>query len=310
MKDFDIEAYLNGELSEGQNNAFEQAMQGDEALRQEVDLHKDVLEALSGQGLREQVTAALNEPLHPEKKTNKRWFLLLLLPLIGLVCWYFSQETAPEVSTTPTTVSTPKKQESAPSEEVETTTSAPKKTETKPTTPTQSKQPKKKPQPIAQSPEISSIPPRIPPVNIRGKSEDKEAWDALMNSIWVSQFPPANTQFSPAFAPSVQLLTDKDFNKAFVRLRLLERKMPANDTVAFLKGYCLTELREGQESLDYFAKMTAEPADWAAALTWYRALDYLLIGETEKAGNLLNTMAKDANHPFQKASQNALEVLK
>ena len=66
-------------------------------------------------------------------------------------------------------------------------------------------------------------------------------------------------------------------------------KMEANDTLHFLKGYCLLEMGEGGDAIRFFDKIENPPSEWQPNLEWYRALGVLISkGVTEAIPYLKN----------------------
>ena len=311
MKDFKIDEYLEGLLSPKEKAAFEEELKHNEGLKQELAFQQAIAQSLEGLGLRQQVLDALEEPTPTPKsrKGNNFWYLLLLIPLFLAIGWLMRDPAEPiapvSTPTESTTIKSPEKRDVPPAEdpslfEIQ-PAPAPKKKDTKNSN--------RSTIPIAEDNSPKIIPDRVPRPNIRGSVNDSD-WNILMDSVWVSRFLPESVEFNTSFQPTVQLLKDQDFTKAFVRLRLLERKKPENDTLHFLKGYCFTELREGQEALKQFEAVNSVPEEWSFHLDWYLTLNYLNSGETKKAEDLLIKMSNTPDHPFQKDSQKALEILR
>lgn len=166
------------------------------------------------------------------------------------------------------------------------------------------------PRPIAENQSTKALsPPLFPSPNIRGSNQENEAWKALLNQIWYTEYPPANMQFDAPFDKVDQLLKERDFSKAYVRLQLLERKMPENDSLHFLKGYCLLEMGEGTEALRYFDYLADKQANWNGHLQWYRGLANLISGAQEPAVANFRTIQSQTGHPFQAEAKKAAELL-
>jgi tetratricopeptide (TPR) repeat protein len=93
-------------------------------------------------------------------------------------------------------------------------------------------------------------------------------------------------------------------------LQRLERKLPENDTLRLLKGYCLMEMGEGAEALIYFEKLKGKKPDWELTLEWYRGLSSLLTGDKEQAMAIFSKIAAEPRHPYREQSKKAIQVLK
>lgn len=151
--------------------------------------------------------------------------------------------------------------------------------------------------------------PRYPAPVMRGENTGNKAWKALLDKVWYTDYPRADLVLTPPFAPSDQLLQARDFNNAYVQLQRLERNMPANDTLRFLKGYCLLELGEGAEALGYFEQLEQRQPAWKMQLEWYRGLSLLLTGDRVKALSLFRKIGADPGHSYLQQSKKAIRLL-
>lgn len=167
-----------------------------------------------------------------------------------------------------------------------------------------------KQEPIAQIKPSPNIPaPRFPSPNVRGENQENPARKALLDQIWYTEYPPAGIALNDRFAPAGALLKSRDFNSAYVQLQRIERKLPENDTLSLLKGYCLLEMGEGAEALVYFQRIQGNPAAWAPALQWYQGLGYLLTDDRVNAVKTFRTISNTAKHPYQDQSKKAIQLL-
>lgn len=171
------------------------------------------------------------------------------------------------------------------------------------------KQKKPTQQPIAGVDQNELPPPAFPGPNIRGENSDNKAWKTLLDQVWYTDYPPAALILADTFAEADQLLKSRDFNKAYVRLQRLERKLPDNDTLRYLKGYCLMEMGEGAEALTYFENIEAPLPALEGQLQWYRGLCSLLAGEQQKALAEFKKIAATPKHPYRRQSQRAVALL-
>lgn len=305
MAKFDIEAYLDGELKQDERAAFEAEMDRDPEFAREVRLMQQLTGDLQMQSLREQVTQALGKggAQGGEKKTS---FWLSALAFVLLFCtagyfFLFSNKTPPASGETP--LPSPPSIESpqqAPGGQPENSDEHPIQEPLKPKMPAD--------RPIAG---ITRLPdPRYPAPNIRGGGPQDSSLANLLDRIWYMDFPPAGTRFAPPFDEAGQLLQARDFSTAYVQLELLERTKAANDTLCFLKGYCLLEMGQGKEALRYLDSATSGNSAWANHRQWYRALALLSSGRREEARPVLEAIRSSSRHPFQRQGAKALKLLK
>jgi len=164
--------------------------------------------------------------------------------------------------------------------------------------------------PIAQNNAPDRLPsPRFPSPNIRGENSEDKAWKALLDQVWYTEYPPAGIELSETFEKPDQFLKNRDFSTAYVQLQRIERKMPENDTLQLLKGYCLMEMGEGADALAYFEKIKGKNSKWEPTLQWNQGLSLLLTGDKEKALSAFRQIAAQPKHPFQAQSKRAIQVL-
>jgi tetratricopeptide (TPR) repeat protein len=179
-----------------------------------------------------------------------------------------------------------------------------------PTTPPDDAREKKKQGPIAQ---VQPSGPRYPAPEvtmIRGDETANKALQALLDQVWYTHYPLTGLTPAGDFAEAGQRLEARDFTAAYVLLQRLERAQPANDTLRYLKGYCLLEMGEGDEALRYFENLENQQPAWRAQLEWYRGLGLLLAGEKEQALAAFKKMAAQPKHPYRIQSQRAHKALK
>jgi Tetratricopeptide repeat len=299
MKNFDIESYIDGELSGDELKAFQQEMQENPAFAREVEQQRRISQHLRNQLLREHVTAVLKEK-PPTGAARKWWFLggtLLLLLVVFLLVFPQTWKDAPVPGGTKQEIQPASPENPAPGKA--------------PGNPALEPDPQSRPsKPFAANRPSGLRAPVYPAPNIRGQQDENNAWQKTLDQLWFTKFPPQNTRFNAPFSDVAQLLTARDFPNAFVELETLELQNPANDTLRLLKAYCLLEMGEGAEALRYFDQLGDRATQWNAYLQWHRALGLLAIGEPKKALPELRKMADTPKHPFQKQSLRALEVLK
>lgn len=164
--------------------------------------------------------------------------------------------------------------------------------------------------PIAEVTPDEMISPLYPAPNIRGENTENPTWQALLDKIWYTDYPLSGTELGTPFKPVGELLKKRDFSNAFVRLKRLETKLPANDTLRLLKSYCLLEMGEGTEALVSFEGLEVRQPNWIPQLQWLRGLALLISGEKEKAIVQFREIAAQPQHPYRLQSERAIKLLK
>lgn len=103
-----IEDYLENRLKGESRKKFEKEMQADDELSKEVELHKDMEELLSDSpenALRKNLSRLAGETTVESKKTSSKWALVLLVPILLALSWWFlsGNNTSQESNPTPET---------------------------------------------------------------------------------------------------------------------------------------------------------------------------------------------------------------
>lgn len=174
-------------------------------------------------------------------------------------------------------------------------------------TPTPSEKPLKT-TPIAANKSENS--PRYDAPLLRGGSSAPDPHrKALLDAIWHTDYPAQSMQLSADFTNADRLLRNREFEEAYVNLQKLERKMPDNDTLRLLKGYCLLEMGEGSAALEYLQPLSSRHQDWQAMLDWHQTMAWLLTGSDDKAMEQLKRISAVSKHPYRSRSQRALQLL-
>lgn len=296
MEKFDIEAYLDGDLSGAELEAFRRELRENPVFAKQVDQQQKIGRHLRTQLLREHVAASLSE--QPRASVFRR----LLLPFGGmllmlLAAYLFVFLRAP--TTAPPAPDAKQNQQPVPQQEQSPANPA-----------LEQPAPPRPVQPIADNRSSRLRPPDYPAPNIRGQQDGNSGWKKTLDQLWYTQFPPQNTTFEGSFSAPARLLAARDFPAAFVALETLEQLQPDNDTLRLLKAYCLLEMGEGGEALRYFDQLKGRQPQWDAYLEWHQTLGLLLSGEREKALPTLRKMADKPGHPFRQQSFRALKTLK
>ncbi|MBV6441753.1 MAG: hypothetical protein DYG98_15715 [Haliscomenobacteraceae bacterium CHB4] len=306
MAKFDIEAYLDGELNPDERAAFEAEMDRDPEFAQKVRLMQQLTGDLKVQLLRDHVTRTIRDgSAGGGKKSTPFWLGGLALVLLFCAAGYFfliSDRTTPASGETPSPQTPPSHEspQQTPGGHPENPGENPILEPLKPKIPTD--------RPVAG---IKRLPdPRYPAPNIRGGGPQDTVLATLLDQIWYMDFPPAGARFAPPFDEAGQLLQQRDFSKAYLRLELLERTKTDNDTLRFLKGYCLLEMGQGGQAVDYLEQTADDKPTWSEYRQWYRALGLLLSGDGDEAKKVLEMIRNAPKHHFQRQSAKALELLK
>ncbi len=264
------------------------------ADKSERDAARQVMEGLSGLRLENKVAEVAAER---QALLRQRFWSLVIWAAAGVVLiagatfWLFKQpETKDVQNTAPPIQQQPIANDQAP-----------------PQTP----EDKKDPNPIAQRNTPDRLPsPRFSSPTIRGENQENKALKALLDQVWYTDYPPAGMVVSAAFEKADAFLKSRDFSNAYVQLQRLERKMPENDTLQYLKGYCLMEMGEGAEALTYFDKVTGKQAGWEMSLEWYKSLSWLLTGDREKALSVFKSIAATPKHSYKEQARKAQQMIK
>lgn len=296
MADFDIEAYIAGNLSQAELAQFNEEMRRNPAFAKRVAAQQKVEQHLRTQMIRQQVTKVLSEK---PKDGIGGWIWWLVGAFLLAACFLFWRIKAADVPTTSApTPSTPWKTDTLPN-----SPSEPVMEEVTPTVqeekPTGSKR-----QPIAGLPS-----PDYPAPSVRGQNEENPDRQDLLNKIWYTEFPPANARFGPKYTEVVALLEKRDFTNAFIWLEVEELNNDKNDTLRFLKGYCLLEKGEA-DALRYFDGLEVKQPSWKPLLQWYHGLGLILKGDMKKAVPVFKKIAATPAHPYKAQAEKALKLLK
>lgn len=291
MEAFD--KYLSGQLSDEERRSFEKKLAEQPELQAELMLR----EGMQQLKLRQKMAAAVQL-----RKTYKRsarqqriaWGSLVIAGLLGALAWWHFQTA---------TSSTP---EQSPVPSIEIPTDRPSTQPPAPPTPAPSSHPA-----IAEGPTRpnDSGDPFSPTPAVRGEKDASVDQQALLDELWHTAYPPANWQPGETLTAADTLLRRGSFAQAYVRLQRLEMRVSANDTLRLMKGYCLLEMREGAEAINYWENLEVRQPNWTAFLQWHRGLALLLKGERAAAIQIFRSIGADTSHPFATQARKALEVL-
>ncbi len=298
MEDFD--KYLSGEMSDGERQQFEQALADDPVLQAELQVRVGLRQLRLEKKVREVSTARMAW----ERKRIWRRILLgfAIAGLFGLAIfiWFNTGKTPPPPSNIQETEQeTPVGDPLQPAEKEKNVPVLPEEKTRKP-----------KRQDIAEAQQSNDqLPaPQVFP-NLRGEGAAATEIKNLLDQIWYAQYPPSGMKPTGVFAEADALLMEQEYEKAYAKLQRLERKLPENDTLNILKGYCLMNLGEGTEALRYFGGAEEQPLPVRQLLEWYRGQCLLLSGDKAGALAAFKAIAGNPGHGYQRHSKNAVRIL-
>lgn len=306
-----FEKYFLGEMNAAETANLEQELAENPALREQFEQEKAFFEMLKNQMLRRKIEAALREPdglptPKPKNPPRKIWLWLALSSFALLTALFLRRHFSAPTGSGVLPEALPKNPNSQPPAD---TFPFPKIENPSPGNlppeklPTQTGKPSEK-MPIAQAVEPHSL------ENFRGANSAKTPWADLVEKIWFAPLPVAPEKVASAFLPAVELLSKNDHAEAFRQLRKLENSgLAANDTLVFLKGYCLMQLWEGHAAQRNFERLAAKPNAWQADLAWYAGLCHLLAGEKRAAVLVFEKIAGQVGHRYRFEAERALELL-
>ena len=272
---FDIEAYLSGAMPADEQARFETAMQQDSALREDVERQRELIGHLRAQRIREIVAKTLyGHPVSPDSLSFwRKWRSLIFTGVLILLLaagWrlYYTLQTPviPEPAILPSPENT---YPGTPQREEELPVQAPQRSNHRP---------------IARQGPISGRSRFEGMTFTRGDGDTLPAdLQKRLEEVWFTAFDSTAAHYTPRFQPAVTALGRQDFATAFIELGEQEKSAPDNDTLAYLKGYCLLELFACDEAARYLKRLDAPGKPWRAEALWYSGLGYLLTDEREMA---------------------------
>lgn len=300
----DIEKYLDGEMNTEERAAFEVEMEHNPALAKDVAFLRQLTEDIQTVELDKRVKQATkNLPSGGRKYSTYLWWAALILAGLLVLTWYFLQKdrAVPQRAISPAVeTATVDSLESAP----------PQAWTEQPSSEEKDKNTNQPSGPFAQIQPKGSNYTTVPAPNLRGQGPKADTiHEALLNALWFTQYPLPDSQLGKDFQQVDSLLRQRDFSKSYAHLQLLERKMPSNDTLFFLKGYCLLEQGEGGEALRYFDSIKNKNLAGSGLLKWYRGLAFLMVGDDENAKKIFTAIAENPTHNFKPQAQRALKML-
>lgn len=172
---------------------------------------------------------------------------------------------------------------------------------------------KKASEPIAQlRPEERLPTPRYPAPNvtmIRGDENENKALKSLLDQLWYTDYPLRGLTVNGAFEKVDIALKKRDFMAAYLELEQLEETRSANDTLRYLKGYCLMEMGEANVALTNFNAVQGRHAAWEAQLQWYRGLALLMVDKRSEALPIFKMIAANTKHLYHRQAEKAAKLV-
>jgi len=276
--------YINGDADEDERRAAEQVMEGLAELRLEAKVRE---------------VAAQRQALRRRGFWQRIFVSMVALALVGGAAYLIlgqKQTPAP-----PPTQQPKQQQQPIPPSAGD------------PDIPFIKPQDKKENAPIAQVspgerlPNPSHLAPEI--TMMRGDEQVNKALKALLDQIWYTDYPLKGLKVSGSFKQADESLKKRDFIAAYLELEQLEGQMAGNDTLRYLKGYCLLEMAEGNEALTYFDPLQGRHAAWEPQLQWYRGLAMLLADKRPEALAQFKRVAAKPGHLYRRQAEKALKLL-
>ncbi|MBK8561942.1 MAG: hypothetical protein IPN76_00955 [Saprospiraceae bacterium] len=299
MEDFD--QYLSGKMDAEGRRRFEQKIATDPALQAELRVREGLRQ------LRLEAKVAQASTARREWERHRNWRRILvgcaIAGLFGLAVFVWVKKEplppTPPATQWPNQEAAPTSEPLQPTDEEEIAPVLPEKKTTEPIQ-----------QPIAEAkPNLDQLPPPADFPNLRG--EDVEAYELkkLLDQVWYAQYPPAGFKLDGAFEEADALLMGREYEKAYGKLQRLERKLPDNDTLRMMKGFCLMYMGEGTEAIRYFDAVGEQPLPTQQLLEWYRGQCLLLSGKREDALVVFRKIAADPKHSYQRQGKTAVRFL-
>lgn len=293
----DVNTYLNEDASDEDRQAAQLLEEGFAAMR-----------------LEEKVGAAVTQRQALEQQGRlRRIFGALILLIILVGAWWWKNQAIEDEIVPPKKTELRKEQQEQqqPVEEPEDTPPTEEINNEAPVTPPNTPPPPPN-IPIAQAdpgPSLAPPPYGAPDTYLRGQNEEKEG-KALLDQLWYTAYPLQGLTPGEQFAQVDELLQERTFPMAYVRLQRLDRQLEASDTLRYLQAYTLLEMGQGQEALLLMDQMEDPPASWAAQMEWYRGLANLLMDDKAAALIIFQELAEQPSHPYQFHAQTALQLYK
>lgn len=287
----DINKYLNDDASEEERTAVTRLREGFTALR-----------------IQDKVKTAAAARAKQRRRNNAIGLLLLLLTLLIAAWLWFSQ--GKSVATSLTTEESTEQNKTLPTAPglIEEEPALEIKEEVPPIETPQREAPVTPPKeiPIARA----ELPPPAygaPDTYLRGQTEQKEGKE-LLDQLWYTGYPLTGLKPGERYLVIDELLRERTFTTAYVRLQRLDRQVTPNDTLRYLQAYTLLEMGQGAEALTLLDQLEAPPSQWLPQVQWYRGLAALLAGDKTGALGVFREIAGQAKHPYRQQAKKALEL--
>lgn len=278
-----IEQYLKNELDEAEKRAFEAEMEQNEVLRNAVARERELHDQLETYFIRQEIREALKQKEErPEKEKRRpiywKWWVAAGLGLLLIVLTFkvLYRNELPALLETPAPASEPT------------------------------------------VPQNQAPPPPVALPDKNSEPEDKVRARPAPEIVVVSDIRPHD--FGPAFRETATDLQKKDLSGALASLAVLEQPVPDEDevraldedeearldTLAYLKGLALLQLRRGAGAARSFSRLDEAGKPWREEAQFYLLQAWLLAGERQKAEAVLKKIRQVKGHKFLQPSEKML----
>jgi hypothetical protein len=306
----DFEQYLGNNADEDERRAAAQVKEGLAGLRLEAKVRAVALQ---------------RHALQRRRWWWRLFWVLVALVLLAGVAFRLLSPTATPDAPPPTVPSVPAPQAPAPAVLPEVPTTVP--------------APAQQPPPMAQLERLPN--PRFAapePAMVRGGQTPDPELKALLDGVWYTDYPLTGLLLPEFYNNAHQLLQQRKFDAAYLVLDRLERiqadsfqqrmirrnqqrlredstarpiaamRLP-NDTLLYLKAYCMLEMGEGEEALINLDQIRDPASVWLPQMSWYKGLALLSINQRAEALAVLRPIAAAAKHPYRKQAEKAIGLL-
>lgn len=296
-----IEAWLNGELSEPERLAFEKRIAEDPALAEEVDLVRDIIKGITFAGRRaaiRQIEAGLEAenffkapaPAQKERRVIplRNWLLMAagFALVIAAAIWIFnpSQSTSPviveedkprQIDSAETRLDTGKQELAVKPEEGK--GASPKPGESKP-------------------PQVGGQ--KIKEAYAAFYETEKTALPGILEPLEELGLADPDRRRKQQLAAALKHYEEGRFREARAALAAHLERYPGEQLAQLYLGLALLETGGHSEVPEYLAPLTEDASfQYAHTAKWYLALAYSWLGDSAKAIRLVKELAADSAHP-------------
>jgi hypothetical protein len=294
----EIEAYINGELPDGDRRTFESRLLLDPALREEVEQQKLLMESLEYLKIKRQAQTAIHET-HRLIWKRKLATVILLISIAGAL-FYFARKVvqvgSPQVPLNEPQSPTEKFRPPTQSQPADTLLPAGKVENREPSTPA------KMNAPIAGQPE---------PADDRYRGDAAEAIDSTFLTPFDHAFLkfPAALPAGGSFDLATRAIRQGNYAEGLNLLKKREAKEASNDTLQYLLAIVQLQQHRPSAAAGRLYALNRPGNAFRPEAQWLSGLGLLLQGKEELARQAFQLIAKDKTHPRRAAAAEMLERL-